>query len=87
MVVDSVVDKRVPQTGAAVDFAGSRGIAVGAGVASALDAAVDAMSAAVGDPAEFLDVDVDQISGRLAFIPANLAPAGTYGRPGCWIGP
>ena len=54
MVVDGVVDERVPHVGAAVDFAGSRGLAVGAGVTGALGAAVDAMSAPSGIHPSFL---------------------------------
>ncbi|GGV58374.1 hypothetical protein GCM10010245_91500 [Streptomyces spectabilis] len=34
------------------------------------------MAAAVGDPAEFLDVDVDEFAGPLAFVAADDLPGG-----------
>ncbi len=59
MVVDGVMQIRVPQVRAASNFAGSPRLAVGTGVAGALGAAVYAMSTSVGDSPELFDVDVD----------------------------
>jgi hypothetical protein len=46
-----------------------------AAAADLLGAAVDPPAASVGHPAEFLDVDVQQVAGVLAFVTAVAAPA------------
>lgn len=56
MVVDGGVDVVEAQTGTA----GAAGLA-----------AQDLVSAAVGDPAELLDVDVDEFAGPVAFVAAD----------------
>jgi len=69
------VDLGVGQPGVVVDgavhvvVADSGGGAAGA--ASVAVAAVDAPAAAVAEPAEFLDVDVDQFTGAVAFVAAH----------------
>jgi hypothetical protein len=53
-------------------------------VAAAGGAAVDFVGAAVGDVAEFLDVDVDQVAGCGMFVAADRPGGGAIevGQPG-----
>lgn len=67
MIVDGVVEERVPASPPAV-VAGSDG------------AAEYAMPTPVGDPAEFLDIDVDEVSRAGALIPDR--PGLPDGQPG-----
>jgi hypothetical protein len=70
VVVHGVVQVAVAQFGSAGRaVVGDRG-AAGA-VASSHGAAVDLVAAAVGDVAQLLDVDVDQVCRRVVFVAAD----------------
>ena len=77
------VDLGVGQAGVVVDggvhvvvAASRRGPLRPGGRLAAAVAAVDPPAAAVGEPAELLDVDVDQFAGAVAFVAADRLPVG-----------
>ena len=55
---------------------GGRRSAHGGGSGLVAVAAVDPPAAAVAEPAELLDVDVDQLAGPVAFVAADQLPVG-----------
>ncbi|SEE03665.1 hypothetical protein SAMN05428945_6460 [Streptomyces sp. 2224.1] len=72
------VDLGVGQAGVVVD-GGVQVVEAHAADGPACVAAVDFVAAAVGDPAEFLDIDVDQFSWALAFVAADDLAGGPVG--------
>lgn len=74
VVIDGVVDVPVARFG-------------GAPVLVALLAAVDAPAAAVGDPPELLDVDVDQVTRSVVDVVVHLLACPLDPHPGRGVGP
>lgn len=73
MIVDSGVDEAVADHRVAALACVCGGLPIGGG----LLAGHDSVSAAVGDVAELLDVDVDQFAGTLSLAAANDSAGGS----------
>src|SRR5215467_2771306 len=77
VVVEGGVQVAVAQVRAAVDLAAARGVAVGLPVTLAGRPAQDPVAAAVGNVAEFFDIDMDQLARAGPLIAPHGSAAAT----------